>query len=96
MPREFDVCLSYHWRDQREVDALARKLREQGLAVFLDRWYLTPGQPWPKELERVLATCSAVAVCVGPGEMGPWQQREKYFALERQGKEPGFPVIPCS
>ncbi len=49
LPREFDVFLSYHWRDQREVDALARKLREQGLKVFLDRWYLTPGQPWPKE-----------------------------------------------
>lgn len=94
MPREFDVFLSYHWRDQREVDALARKLREQGLAVFLDRWYLTPGQPWPQTLERELAKCGAVAVCVGPGEMGPWQQREKYFALERQGKEPGFPVIP--
>jgi formylglycine-generating enzyme required for sulfatase activity len=94
LPHEFDVFLSYHWRDQREVDALARKLREQGLGVFFDRWYLTPGQPWPKELERVLATCGAVAVCVGPGEMGPWQQREKYFALDRQGKKPGFPVIP--
>ena len=26
--------------------------------------------------------------------MGPWQQREMNVALERQGKEAGFPVIP--
>jgi formylglycine-generating enzyme required for sulfatase activity/energy-coupling factor transporter ATP-binding protein EcfA2 len=91
---EFDVFLSYHWRDQGAVLALADQLRKQNLKVFLDRWYLTPGQPWPQELECVLASCGAVAVCVGPGEMGPWQQREKVFALERQGREPGFPVIP--
>ena len=30
----------------------------------------------------------------GPGEIGPWQLREKNVALERQGKETGFPVIP--
>lgn len=94
MPSEFDVFLSYHWRDQEDVRTLADQLHERGLTVFLDRWYLTPGQPWPQDLERVLAVCNAVAVCVGPGEMGTWQQREKVFALERQGREPGFPVIP--
>jgi hypothetical protein len=35
-----------------------------------------------------------VAVCVGPGELGPWQQREAYLALERQARAPRFPVIP--
>ncbi len=94
MSIEFDVFLSYHWRDQKEVEALAKKLREQDLKVFLDRWYLTPGQPWPQKLEQVLASCGAVAVCAGPGEMGPWQQLEMNVALERQGKEAGFPIIP--
>ncbi|MBK9305599.1 MAG: SUMF1/EgtB/PvdO family nonheme iron enzyme [Nitrospira sp.] len=94
----FDVFLSYHWRDHAYVEALARQLREQQLTVFLDRWYLTPGQSWPKELEATLAHCRAVAVCIGQGEMGPWQQREQYLALEcqvaaeRQGQT--FPVIP--
>ncbi len=68
----FDVFLSYHWRDHVRVEALARKLREQKLTVFLDRWYLTPGQSWPKKLETELARCRAVAVCIGQGEMGPW------------------------
>ncbi len=95
---DFDVFLSYHWRDHAQVEALARRLREENLTVFLDRWYLTPGQSWPKELEATLARCRAVAVCIGQGEMGPWQQREQDLALdrqvtaERQGQR--FPVIP--
>ena len=94
----FDVFLSYHWRDHAQVEALARRLREQNLTVFLDRWYLTPGQSWPKALEAILWQSRAVAVCMGQGEMGPWQQREQYLALERQvaAERRGqcFPVIP--
>ena len=94
MPARYDVFLSYHWHDQASVLALAERLKAQNLKVFLDRWYLTPGQPWPQLLEQALASCGAVAVCVGPGEMGPWQQREMFSALDRQAKETGFPVIP--
>lgn len=97
-PDHFDVFLSYHWRDHAQVEALARRLREQDLTVFLDRWYLAPGQSWPKALEATLAHCRAVAVCIGQGEMGPWQQREQYLALERQvaaeRRGQSFPVIP--
>lgn len=95
---DFDVFLSYHWRDHAEVEQLARRLREQQLTVFLDRWYLTPGQSWPSALETTLAHCRAVAVCIGQGEMGPWQQRELYLALERQvaaeRTSGSYPVIP--
>ena len=98
MPPDFDVFLSYHWRDHAQVEALARRLLDQKLTVFLDRWYLTPGQSWPKALEATLAHCRAVAVCIGQGEMGPWQQREQYLALERQvaaeRRGQRFPVIP--
>ena len=97
-PDQFDVFLSYHWRDHAQVEVLARRLQQQNLTVFLDRWYLTPGQSWPKALEVALAHCRAVAVCIGQGEMGPWQQREQYLALERQvaaeRRGQRFPVIP--
>ena len=90
----FDVFFSYHWRDHEAVEAVARVLRDQGLKIFLDRWYLVPGQPWPQALEQALAGCRAVAVFVGPQTLGPWQLREKDLALDRQAKEPQFPVIP--
>jgi hypothetical protein len=97
-PEKFDVFLSYHWPHHAQVETLARSLCEHRLTVFLDRWYLTPGQSWPKALEATLAQCGAVAFCIGQGEMGPWQQRELYLALERQvaaeRRGQRFPVIP--
>jgi hypothetical protein len=90
----FDVFFSYHWRDHVLVEPVARTLTGRGLRVFLDRWYLVPGQPWPQALERTLASCNSVAVFLGADGLGPWQQRERDLALDRQGREPGFPVIP--
>jgi TIR domain len=90
----YDVFLSYHWHDQAHVEAIAHWLRAKGFKVFLDRWHLVPGQPWPQALEGVLSSCGAVAVCIGPGEMGPWQQREKDVALDRQAHDTTFPVVP--
>jgi tetratricopeptide (TPR) repeat protein/energy-coupling factor transporter ATP-binding protein EcfA2 len=93
----FDVFLSYHWRDHAQVEALAQRLRGASVHPFLDRWYLAPGTNWVSALETTLANCKAVAVCVG-AEMGPWQQREQYSALDRQvtAERSGglFPVIP--
>jgi len=77
----YDIFLSYHTQDHAFVTALAEKLKVHNVRVFLDRWHLIPGQPWPERLHKILANCKAVAVCVGPYEMGPWQQREMYFAL---------------
>ena len=90
----FDVFFSYQRRDHGPVEAVARTLTQRGLRVFLDRWYLAPGQPWPQALERALASCDAVAIFLGADGLGPWQQRERDLALDRQGREPGFPVIP--
>ena len=85
----FDVFFSYHWRDHVLVEPVARTLSGRGLRVFLDRWYLVPGQPWPQALERTLASCNSVAVFLGADGLGPWQQRERDLALDRQGREPG-------
>ncbi len=89
-----DVFVSYNWRDQTAVHAIAQHLRAAGLTPFLDRWYLIPGQPWQPVLERALQSCAAVAVFLGPGEMGRWQHREMQLALSRQTRTPDLPVIP--
>jgi len=90
----FDVFVSYDTLDQAAVERLGRALKERGLKVFLDRWELVPGRPWPEALEARLAGCRAAAIVLGPHGLGPWQQRERNLALDRQGREPGFGVIP--
>jgi TIR domain len=90
----YDVFLSYNWREHAASEAIACALRDHGLRVFLDRWFLVPGRPWPQALGGILDTCRAVAAFLGPQGMGPWQQREKDLALDGQARTPTFSVIP--
>lgn len=94
MAGSFDVFFSYSRRDRTAVEQVAQALAEEGLRVFLDSWELAPGQSWPRELERKLGQCNAVAIFVGQEGLSGWQQRERDLALVRQTREPGFPVIP--
>jgi energy-coupling factor transporter ATP-binding protein EcfA2 len=94
MTSRYDLFLSYSTVDHSIVEDCARKLRDSGVEPFLDRWYLAPGARWRTKLEETLSTCKAVAVFVGRGEMGSWQQREVDVALDLQGKRVDFPVIP--
>ncbi|HEX6045981.1 MAG TPA: TIR domain-containing protein [Pyrinomonadaceae bacterium] len=90
----YHVFLSYGRRDIEQAEKIALLLKGQGLNVFFDKWVLPAGLPWQPELERALAECDAVIVCVGPHEMNTWQRREKDVALRRQAKDPRFRVIP--
>ena len=76
------------WRKSRGDCAL------KGLEPFLDRWYLTPGVRWRSRLEDTLNSSKAVAIFVGPSQMGSWQQREVDVALDLQSRRSNLPVIP--
>src|SRR6516164_3198441 len=91
----YDLFLSYNSADHRIVEEVARKLADAGLKeLFLDRWNLSFGTRWRPALEEALGSSKAVAIFVGPGEMGSWQQREVDIALDLQSKSANFPVIP--
>jgi TIR domain/AAA ATPase domain len=90
----YDLFLSYNSADHGVVENVARELRDEGLEPFLDRWNLVPGMRWRLELEKTLGSCKAVAIFVGRGEMGSWQQREVDVALDLQSRKPSLPVIP--
>ena len=90
----YDVFLSYNSADHGLVEDIAHRLRDKGLEPFFDRWYLAPGARWRPKLEQTLSSCKAVAIFVGPGEMGSWQQREVDVALDLQSRSSNFAVIP--
>ncbi len=91
---KFDVFLSYNARDSEASDRIAQYIRESHLEPFFAKWHLAPGQPWPEALRLYLDTCQSVVVVAGPGGLSSWQHREAIYALERQKREAGFPVIP--
>ena len=80
------VFLSYNSADHGVVEDVARKLVDEGLKPFLDRWNLAPGMRWRAELEKTLGSSKAVAVFVGRSEMSSWQQREVDVALDLQSR----------
>ena len=89
-----DIFLSYNSADHIVVESIARKLRDENLEPFIDRWHLAPGMRWRLKLEETLSSCKAVAIFVGPREMGSWQQREVDVAFDLQSRNPNLPVIP--
>ncbi len=93
--RGVDVFLSYNSKDHAGVEEVAARLADRGMKPFLDRWDLAPGQRWRPELERVLGSCGAVVVMLGPSGVGEVQSREVDVALRRQDKDSRFPVVPA-
>jgi len=91
------LFLSYNSVDRPSVVAVQKLLAGRGITTFLDRDQLLPGLPWPTALEEGLRGVRAVAVFIGR-ELGGWQKREMWFALDRQVREEKqghpFPVIP--
>ena len=97
MDSPLDLFLSYNSTDRPVVSEIKKILEARGITTFLDRDQLKPGIPWPVALEEGLRSVRAVAVFIGQ-ELGGWQKREMWFALDRQVREEkrghSFPVIP--
>jgi hypothetical protein len=91
------LFLSYNSTDRTSVVAVQKLLQARGINTFLDRDNLVSGLPWPQALEQALRAVNGVAVFIGC-ELGGWQKREMWFALDRQVREEKegrpFPVIP--
>jgi hypothetical protein len=91
------LFLSYNSADRTFVVAVQKLLEGRGITTFLDRKNLDVGLPWPQSLEEGLRGVGGVAVFLG-SELGGWQKREMWFALDRQVLEEkqgrAFPVIP--
>jgi hypothetical protein len=77
------LFVSYNSVDRPSVVVVQKLLAARGITTFLDRDQLAPGLPWPSTLEQGLRGARAVAVFIGR-ELGGWQKREMYFALDRQ------------
>jgi hypothetical protein len=92
MPR-YDVFLSHASADKPAVEHLARKLRDERIEPFLDKWHLIPGEPWQEALEEALDQSRTCAVFLGKA-LGPWQNEEMRSALETRVRDAGFRVIP--
>lgn len=93
MPPQVDVFLSHNSKDKPSVRQIAESLEKSNLTVWLDEWELRPGTPWQVNIEAAIQNSRAIAVFIGPGGLGPWEEPEMRAALEFQVRN-GNPVIP--
>jgi nucleotide-binding universal stress UspA family protein len=89
---EYDVFLSYNWRDKDAVRSIARQLRNRGLRPWMDERQLRPGLPWQPELEEIIGRVPAAAVVIG-AQRGPWQTKE-IQAFNQQSASRGCVIVP--
>ena len=89
-PERYDVFVSYNRAEGPDVERIARRLREEGLAVFFDRWSMSAGRSWRDDIAEVMQEVSACAAFVGPEGLGDWAREELALAHLRAAKDPGF------
>lgn len=93
----FDVFLSYARVDAPAVLDLKKRLEGMGVRTLIDT-DLRPGTNWSDDLQMALSSAPAIAILVGPGDLGATQEQEVQLALMRQVEEKRagrtLPVIP--
>ena len=74
-----DVFLSYSSRDKAVVEALASRLRDRGVRVWLDDWEIQPGDSIPSRIESGLEGSAVLVLCMSEHALG-----SDWAALESQ------------
>jgi hypothetical protein len=77
------IFLSHSATDKPVVEKLARRLVEEGIEAWLDRWNLIPGDPWQPAIEEALQKAESCVVFVGYGGLRSWQTEEMRAAIDR-------------
>ena len=82
---EYDVFLSYSTKDKDIVHALAKRLKGDGLRVWLDVWEINPRTRSPQEkIERGLEQSRTLALCMSPAYFdSEWAALEHHTLLFR-------------
>lgn len=91
--KEYDVFLAYNSVDEQVVEVVARGLRRRGINPWFAKWCLPPGREFQQEIESVFFSVHSVAVFVGAGGVGPWEDLEIRAAVRKFVKR-SAPVIP--
>ena len=88
------VFLSHSSADAASAKAVARLLRNAGLAVWLDLDQLAPGDLWQPALEAALKASTHFVVLVGATGVQRWIDREVRYAVDRNTIDANYRVIP--
>lgn len=91
----YDVFLSHNRQDKPRVRALAERLRDAGLRVWLDDWVIKPGDDIYLAVERGLEAARVQVLCLSPAALGSdWVALERSTVLFRDPSNAGRRFVP--
>ena len=93
-PKRFDAFLSYNSQDRAAVEEMERRLRREGLALYLEVRELAPGREFQPALAQTLGDSKTCVMFLGPSGLGPWQAEELQVAIDKRVRDRDFHVIP--
>jgi DNA-binding NtrC family response regulator len=70
------VFLCHNSTDKAQVKAIARRLKDLGISVWLDEWDLRPGTRWRPALEEQMSQVDVAVIFVASNGIGLWQDLE--------------------
>jgi len=93
--QSYDIFISYRTTHAGWVETLAHNLKAQGYAIFLDRWELIPGQPFPGQIHQALRSsrCAILVASPDASDSG-WVQQELQLMITLQNSGSGFFYVP--
>lgn len=88
-----EVVFVCYDRDDEEFSlALATKIKEKGINVWIDQWNLEPSEDWDRSIEEALNRCARFLIVLSPSSVNSDEVRgELRFALDE--KKPIVPVL---
>jgi len=63
---EYDIFLSYSSKDREIVHALAERLKQDGLHVWLDAWAIQPGDSISLKIQHGIEQSRTLLMCMSP------------------------------
>ena len=61
---KYDVFLSYSSKDKKTIHSLAKRLKEDGMHVWLDVWEIKPGDSIPLKIQSGLEQSRTLLMCM--------------------------------
>ncbi|KKG83066.1 toll/interleukin-1 receptor domain-containing protein [Methanosarcina mazei] len=92
---DYDVFISYSSKDKNTIHDLAKRLKNDGLRVWLDQWEIQPGDSVPIKIEHGLEKSRTLVMCMSPAYFeSEWGKLEHNTILFRDPTNKGRRLIP--
>ena len=94
---EYDVFLSYSTKDKKTVHALAKRLKKDGVRVWLDDWVIQSGEDTGKAIARGVEKSRTLVICMSPdyfeSEWGNLEHHSMLFRDPTNAKRRFLPLL---